>query len=210
MTEDIRERVIRQMPMALLTLTSIVQALALELLWSHVRDAGPALALTMPDAIHWMQIASTLLGLMLIWIIYSNNVMRFVWTPTTRDSVIPFVFGILEFMQIEMLGADKLGWWMVDLAVIFAIMTWSSQITLRRARLEGANDDFFAHRTPATWRDFLPLSLVVLALGAAGGYLIVSNDQGIVALLIVVASFLILVKQFINTAQFWRESVAPK
>lgn len=207
MNEEIRERVKAQMPMALLTLTSIVQALALELLWSHVRDAGPAATFSVEEAIHWIQIASTLFGIMLIWIIYSNNVMRFVWTPSTRDSVFPFVFGIVEFMLIESLGAKHLGWWMIDLALIFAIMTWTSQITLRAARLDGSNDTFFARRTPATLRDFLPNIAVVIALTLGGLYLLLSRDQGLPALVIALASLVFLAQQFANTARFWRESL---
>ncbi len=208
MSQEIRERVKAQMPVALLTLTSIVQALALELLWSHVREASPLATFSVEDAIHWVQIASTLLGIMLIWIIYSNNVMRFVWTPSTRDSVLPFVFGIVEFMLIESLGARHLGWWMIDLALIFAIMTWTSQITLRAARLEGSNDAFFVRRTPATLRDFLPSIAIVIALGIGGIYLLASRDQGIMALIIVSASFVIIAWQFANMARFWRESLA--
>ena len=207
LSNSIRRRVRAQMPMALLTLTSIVQALALELLWSHAREAGPRAAWNLESAIHWTQIASTLIGIMLIWIIYSNNVMRFVWTPSTRDSVLPFVFGIVEFMLIESLGAAHLGWWMIDLALIFAIMTWTSQITLRSARIDGSNDAFFERRTPATWRDFLPSMVIVALLSLAGIYLIVSGDQGVAALAIVIVSLAILVRQFADTARFWRDSL---
>jgi len=84
-----RKRAKEHFPTVLLTLLSIVQALALELLWSHLRESPYLFELSWITAISWMQILATFLGLVLIWVVYANNVMRFRWVPVTSESVYP-------------------------------------------------------------------------------------------------------------------------
>ena len=81
----IRKRAKDHLPTVLLTLLSIVQALALELLWSHLRAANYIFELSWLAFISWAQIAATFLGIVLIWIVYVSNVVRFRWVPTTSD-----------------------------------------------------------------------------------------------------------------------------
>lgn len=71
-----RDRAKEHFPMVLLTLLSIVQALALELLWSHVRGNDYLFEPSLVAALSWIQIAATFLGLVLIWVVYASNAMR--------------------------------------------------------------------------------------------------------------------------------------
>ena len=119
-----RDRAKEHFPTVLLTLLSIVQALALELLWSHLRESEYLFAFSWPAFISWIQITATLLGLVLIWVVYASNVMRFRWVPVTSDSVYPFLIGLLEFMLIETLGPDEIGQWLILMSVIFGMMVW--------------------------------------------------------------------------------------
>ena len=50
----------------LLTLLSIVQALALELIWSHLHEVDYLFEVSLTAAIAWLQIGATLLGIVLI------------------------------------------------------------------------------------------------------------------------------------------------
>ena len=106
-----RNRVKEHFPTVLLTLLSIVQALALELLWSALQETRPLFELTWTALTGWTQITATVLGIVLIWVVYASNAMRFRWVPTTSDSVYPFFIGLMEFMQIEYLGTENLGQW---------------------------------------------------------------------------------------------------
>jgi hypothetical protein len=206
--KTIRNRAKEHLPMVLLTLLSIVQALALELLWSHVRASGYLFDMTWIALLTWIQIGASLLGIVVIWIVYANTAMRFRWVPTTSDSVYPFIIGILEFILVATLAPEYMGWWLICLACIFGLMTWVSHRTMRRARLDDENDEFFASLAPATMRDFYPAFSILTVFTLAGIYLVVSGDNGIFALAAVLAAAAVLVRQLIVAARFWEMSVS--
>ena len=194
--------------MVLLTLLSIVQALALELLWSFVLESAYLFDMSWAALLTWIQISSNFLGIVLIWIVYASTAMRFRWVPATSDSVYPFVIGLLEFMLIATLAPEYMGWWFICLAFIFALMSWVTHMKMRRARLDGENDEFFAKLEPATIRDFYPVFAIVLCATVTGIYLAVSGERGILALFAVSAAFLVLVRQLFVAARFWELSVS--
>ncbi len=178
-----RERAKQQMPMVLLTLLSIIQALALELLWAHVRSEPALLVLNWTAVLSWMQIVVTLMGIILIWLLYSSITMRFTWTPTPGDSVIPFGIGILEFTLIASLGLDNMPVWFVLLALLFAVMPATLQSIFRRARMESENSRYFADIPPARLRDFIPGMLAVLMLAGLGIMLKFTGNPNILVLI---------------------------
>jgi hypothetical protein len=194
--------------MVLLTLLSIIQALALELTWEHVRASEYLFEPTWVALLSWVQIVTTLLGILLIWLLYSSVVMRFRWVPTTGDSVLPFLIGIVEFTQIAVLGPEHLGWWFGTMAVLFGITHWSIQLILRRARLDGENDVFFGHFQPATIRDFYPTFLIVGVLGGLGLALGITGHRGALALLAVLAATAAIIYQLVLNNRFWNRSMA--
>ena len=198
----IRDRAKEHLPMVLLTLLSIVQALALELLWSHVRESAYLFEMTWTAMLTWIQIGTSFLGIVVIWLVYASTAMRFRWVPTTGDSVYPFIIGLLEFILIETLAPEYMGLWFGCLAMIFGLMTWISHRTMRRARLDGENDEFFANLAPATARDFIPAFVIVFVLVLAGAYLAVTGERGMVALVGVLLAFAGLVRQLIIAARF--------
>jgi hypothetical protein len=198
----IRDRAKEQLPMVLLTLLSIVQALALELLWSYVRESAYLFEMTWTSMLTWIQIGTSFLGIVVIWLVYASTAMRFRWVPTTGDSVYPFIIGLLEFILIETLAPEYMGLWFGCMAMIFGLMTWISHRTMRRARLDGENDEYFASLTPATARDFIPAFVIVFVLVLAGTYLGVTGDRGMVALVAVLLAFAGLVRQLIIAARF--------
>jgi hypothetical protein len=204
----IRDRAKEHLPMVLLTLLSIVQALALELLWSQVRESAYLFEMTWAAMLTWIQIGTSFLGIVVIWLVYASTAMRFRWVPTTGDSVYPFVIGLLEFILVETLAPEYMGFWFVCLATIFGLMTWISHRTMRRARLDGDNEEFFDNREPATARDFVPAFVIVSVLVLAGTYLAVTGDRGMVALVAVLIAFAGLVRQLIFAARFAEMSVA--
>ncbi len=204
----IRNRAKEQLPMVLLTLLSIVQALALELLWSHVRESAYLFEMTWTAMLTWIQIGTSFLGIVVIWLVYASTAMRFRWVPTTGDSVYPFIIGLLEFILIETLAPEYMGLWFVCMAMIFGLMTWINHTTMRRARLDGENDEYFASLMPATARDFIPAFVIVFVLVLAGTYLGVTGDRGMVALVAVLLAFAGLVRQLIIAARFAEMSVA--
>ena len=206
--KTIRNRVKEHHPMVLLTLLSIVQALALELLWSHVRDADYLFDMSWPALLTWIQIGTNFMGIIVIWVVYCGTAMRFRWVPGTSDSIYPFVVGLLEFVLIETLAPEYMGLWFICLALIFGLMTWVTHLTMRRARLDGENVEFFTEFEPATIHDFYPAYAIVFGFLVAGIYLEASGDRGILALIAIATALLVLVRQLFVAAGFWQMSVA--
>ena len=205
---QLRKRAKKNFPSVLLTLLSIVQAVALELLWEHLHEAPYLFNFSWIAIIAWTQIAATLLGVILIWVVYAGNAMRFRWVPSTGDTVYPFFIGITEFLLIETLGPDQIGLWLIVMALIFAAMVWGSHTTLRSARLDGDNDAYFKNSKPAVLRDFAPHFAVISLIFVAGLYMHFIGSVGVVAFSIMLATLLMLMWQYNQSAKFWESSIA--
>lgn len=201
--KSIRDRMKENSPMVLLTLLSIVQALALELLWSQVLESAFLFDMSWTALLAWIQVAANFTGIVVIWIVYASIAMRFRWVPSMSDSVYPFIIGVLEFILVETLDPEYMGWWFFCLGLIFGLMTWVNHMKMRRARLDGENDEFFAHLEPATVRDFYPAFISITGFFMAGSYLAISGDRGIVALIAVAAALAILLRQMLVAARIW-------
>ncbi len=204
---EVAQRAKDHLPAVLLTLLSIVQALALELLWGHIMETQALYQLSFISVLSWLQVLTTLFGIFLIWLIYSSIVMRFRWVPSTRDSLLPFVVGLVEFALIANLGPQSLGPWFVILAVTFALVAWIGQVTMRRARLDGENEEYFRDIAPATWRDHLPALATVCLLLLLGGTFWLSSHQGWFAMLAVSIALAVLLVQLWLSDVFWQRSV---
>lgn len=204
---NMRERAKTHFPTVLLTLLSIVQALALELLWAHVTETDYLYAATWSAAVSWLQICATFLGIILIWVVYASNVTRFSWVPSTSDSVLPFLIGILQFLMVETLGPGGTGQWLMVMAAIFGGMTWISQHTMRRARQDKDNASFFRSRPPAQWRDFYQDIAVVSAFAGAGLYVWATDEPRGFVTLTLLATLALLSWQYLRTARWWENSI---
>lgn len=208
MANTTRERAKEHFPAVLLTLLSIMQAIALELLWSYIVDSPYLYETTLTALLGWTQVAASFTGVMLLWVVYASNVMRFRWVPAVTDSVYPFIVGILEFWLIEALGPDTAWLWFVVMALVFATMTAIAQITMRRARFDADNAQFFDSVEPAKPVDFLPQGLVFLVITSFGlatwGFGL--SDTVVLAGSVVVLAFLCW--QFFDTTRFWNAAVA--
>ncbi len=205
-----RNRAKEYFPTVLLTLLSIVQALALEFLWSHVLESQYLFEATWLAMISWLQLLATLLGLVLIWVFYASNTMRFRWVPHTSDSIYPFAIGLLEFMLIECLGPDRIGLWLMVLAIVFAVMVRVSHTTMKRARADGDNDSFFQEFEPAVLADFYLHIAAVSIMLLLGVCVYLSANTGIVATFGILIALAILAWQFRITALSWNQSVAEE
>ena len=114
--EMIRNRATDLFPSVLLTVLSMIQALALELLWTRMRESPYLWSGGWDALLGWSQVAAMLLGFLVVWLFYVSTVMRFRWLPSLQDSVVPFGIGILEFTLIDLMGPDSLGPWFYVMA----------------------------------------------------------------------------------------------
>lgn len=182
----IRERVKANVPAVVLTLLGIIQALAVELLWSFVISEPTIYEPSLAALISWLQILSLLVGMLMIWLIYAMNVTRFVWVPTMSEFVTPFWVGFMQFLCIYSLEFDNPGAWFISFALIILTMNWIAHSTMKRARMEPDNAAFFNNRGTATAADFYPVFAVIGMMLLAGfGCLVIGVNQWLILLTLV-------------------------
>lgn len=205
--ETMRTRAKEHLPHVLLTLLSIIQALALELFWSELQGLDGLFELSWLSISLWIQIAATFMGILVIWIVYATTVMRFSWVPSISDSVVPFFVGLLQFILIESLGVENAGAWFFSLAVILAIMHGESHMIMRRARRDPDNAEFFERINPASLSDAIPPAIMVICLLGLGGYLVIVPASSIVVGLGFAASLLLLFWHLVFMGMFWKRTM---
>jgi hypothetical protein len=209
MKNQMRDRVKESFPSVLLTLLSIMQAVALELLWGKVVGLEVLYEASMECFVIWVQVVSTFVGLILVWVIYAGNVMRFRWTPNISDSIYPFLAGVLEFWFVAAIGQATIGVWILTLGGLFAAMTVISQLTMQRARADDDNADFFRSIPPAKLKDFLPQIILVGIFLMTGTTLLITEVSHHTNAAIVVLTLLFLAWQFRSFVAYWNASIEP-
>jgi len=166
----IRGRAKELFPSVLMTLLSIIQALALEFLWGRLHDSRQLWAMNAEAMLGWLQLVAAMLGILQVWLFYTSVVMRFRWLPKVRDLLLPFGIGVLEFAFVDLTASDHLAWWLTTLAIIYALSAWVGQDIFMRARRDPENQEFFGVVGPATASDLVPLIAILgvfLGLAAA-------------------------------------------
>jgi len=204
---SIRMRARENFPSVLLTLLSIIQAIALESLWDHARHRPELYSASWDALLGWLQIAVTLNVIVLIWMVYVGLVMRFRWTPAMTDSIMPFLVGLIQFMMIDLMGPDNLGKWTLVIGLIAVLVTYLDHSSMRRARRDSDNREFFEKIPAAVWRDFIPQGFSVLFSGLAGAWLWYSGDYGWFALLVLLFALTAMAHTAYVQAKFWRVSM---
>ena len=86
----------------------MIQALALELMWTRLRESPYLWTVGWDALLGWAQVTAMLLGFLVVWLFYVSIVMRFRWLPSLSDSVVPFAIGILEFTLIDLMSVVDL------------------------------------------------------------------------------------------------------
>jgi hypothetical protein len=205
--DTIRNRAKDRFPMVLLTLLSIVQALALEFLWDHTRHRTEIFEISEVALLGWLQIVASLNIIIVIWLMYAGMLMRFRWTPTVSDSIWPFFVGLIQFLMIEIMGAEKLALWIIVLALIYGTTNFINHRAMKRARIDPANREFFDQYLPATLRDFAPQITMVTTLILAGSWIWFSGHHGWFAICTLVGSLIGLGYETHKAARYWNVSM---
>jgi len=144
----LRARAKAHFPNVLLTLTSIIQAMALETLWSRLSDVADPNGFVAISIETWLQALALLLAIVVLWVYYAQLVMRLVWVPRLTDSLIPFALGVGQFLQADTLGRGDIALWLAPFPVIFLLSFASWNWTLSRARQEPENAHLMAAFMP--------------------------------------------------------------
>lgn len=199
----IRERAKHRFPSVLLTVLSIIQALALEVLWSNLSGNDHLWEGGLGAVVGWLQVSAVFGGIVIVWLFYSSLVMRLVWVPSVRDSILPFIIGAAEFLLADMLAPELLHYWFYLLAAIFGFSSWTSTSTFVRARLDPDNADFFDEFDPYSRDSLIGPIGVVGFLVLAGVGVGVWGPTGVMALVAVSFANLALIFQILVIRHFW-------
>ncbi len=165
----IRERVKFNVPAVVLTLLGIVQAFALELLWTFAVAEDALVMFNIEGLFLGLQSLSIFLAILGVWLVYASAVTRFVWVPSFLELVLPFWVGLIQFLLIELMGAKDFPIWLLLTAILFATLHWIGQTTMLKARRDPENASFFDRTSPATGRDFLSVYVITFGMLLAGG-----------------------------------------
>ncbi len=191
------------LPAIIITVLSMIQALALELFWGRFQEAD-YLWLGGPDAmLGWLQFATVLLGIIEIWLLYVSLMLRFSWIPSMADTTVPFAIGLLEFMSIDLTGRDTLGPWFLTLGAMFALILATTRVMLRKARRDPANAWFFANIPGFKRGDYFKDVLLVVVLLGLGGLLWALDSPTWLAMGSIMLGFTALMYQVTVTHRFW-------
>jgi len=205
---DRTTRVRDLVPSIILTVLSMIQALALELYWSHLEQAEFLWAGGWVALVGWLQFTAMFLGILLIWLLYVSYVLRFHWLPTLEDTVVPFLIGLMEFGMIDMTHPALVGPWLLLLAAVFVIAVFTSHTINRRARQDPDNDYFFSQYDPAGLRDYKESAATVAGLAVLGTLLWLYPGMHALAVLALALTIVALGYQYLQTRRFWLHSVA--
>tara|TARA_R110002073_G_scaffold132279_1_gene279082 strand:+ start:1282 stop:1944 length:663 start_codon:yes stop_codon:yes gene_type:complete len=200
----IRLRAQTHFPTVLLTLISIIQALALELMWSKIVESDWLWNFDIQALIGWGMVVAALLGILQIWVMYSTMVMGFIWQPYLRDSIVPFFIGIQQFMLVALVSEEFNTLWLYVLGSIFISGNWVSHSSFRRARQNPENDDFFGKTNPATLRDFWPAMTIVTGLTIFGIAIDLTQNHTWLPIAALVFANAVLIFQTFRFRRMWR------
>jgi len=172
-----RERAKERWPTVLLTLVSIIQALALETLWAELAEEGELAAGGFDGIMAALQGTAVLLSIVVVWIFFAQLVMRFVWVPGLRDTMAPFAIGLIEFVLAEFISAGQYGLWIALLSLAFLVAHVSLLSAFSRAAQEPENADYFARMPEAPWRRHGPsIGAMAVMLLLAGVVELAANE----------------------------------
>jgi hypothetical protein len=188
--EIVSQRLKGQLAPAYLTLTSIIQGVALAFLATRVEATYAQFNTT-----DWLLTAATFVGFLTVWNEYLMQILMFVWVPTLVDSLVPFAFLASELFTAHFVY-QGLRNWLLSLGLTFVVGMVASIVTSMQAHtFPEENRDVARALTPLIWVRAV-LSAVILVLCLAGWALYdvlrLEQVQTAVALIALVAIILFL------------------
>ncbi|HEY7429479.1 MAG TPA: hypothetical protein VH641_01975 [Streptosporangiaceae bacterium] len=169
--ERVSQRLKEQFAPAYLTVTSIVQAVALTALVVRVEDLYPEFGVA-----DWVLALATFLVMVDIWHEYLMTVLAYVWAPTLLDTLIPFGFLAAELFLAHFVN-DLRPWLLCyGLVALIGLGAWL-QGQLRARGLASENREIHAVLAgPYRYRGMLAAAAALLSLAGFGLYTLLGLD----------------------------------
>lgn len=142
--QEIQARIKEMFPSIYLTLVSMIQAIALEALFSHAQELDVLWSRTAAGVSTWLQVFFTFHVIFYTWLVYSQGVVAMRWVLGFRDAFFPFAIGALEFLVIATTGPDTVPLWFGAAGLAFLTGAWVFGFGIQRARQESENREVTA------------------------------------------------------------------
>ncbi len=200
--EMISQRLKGQFAPAYLTLTSIIQGVALSVLAARVEATYAQF-----DATDWLLTIATFLVFLEVWNEYLMQVLAFVWVPTLLDSLVPFAFLAGELFMAHFVYHGLRGW-LLTLGLIF-IVGGASQIvsSMQAHTLAEENRDIARVLAPVGWvRAALNAVIGVLSLCAWALYDVLRLGQ--VQLVVALVALVGIIVFIGSSVPYWNQVLA--
>ena len=164
--ETVSQRLKGQFAPAYLTLTSIIQGVALSTLAVRVEGNYPQF-----DVTDWLLTVATFIGFLAVWNEYLMQALAYVWMPTLLDSLVPFAFLASELFASHFVYHGLRGW-LLSVSLIFIVGIVAQFLTFTQARnLVEENRDVARALTPyGRIRAALSVVIIVFCLCAWAFY----------------------------------------
>ncbi len=164
-----RDRAKQNIPSVVMTLLSIIQALALAAFWDQLIVSYPNYLQWSPRAVlGWLQIITSFLLIILIWFAYIESVIRLRWHPDILDLIAPLFIGLFQLSIIHNMTVASFGYWLCFQAILTVIIYFLEQRLARRARDDNDNIELFLEYGRATWKThagFVSPALLMFSCG---------------------------------------------
>jgi hypothetical protein len=200
--EMISQRLKGQFAPAYLTLTSIIQGVALSVLAARVEATYAQF-----DATDWLLTIATFLVFLEVWNEYLMQVLAFVWLPNLLDSLVPFAFLAGELFMAHFVYHGLRGW-LLTLGLIFIVGGAATLLTLTQARaIAEENRDIARVLAPVGWvRYALNAVIGVLSLCAWALYDVLRLGQ--VQLVVALVALVGIIVFIGSSVPYWNQVLA--
>lgn len=183
---------------AYLTLTSIIQGVALSTLVIRVEGMSDHFTLA-----NWLLAIATLLAFLLVWHEYLMQALAYVWMPTLIDSAVPFGILVAELFLAHFVYGNERVWFLIA-AIAFAlgIVAWGTT----RVHIQENAELLKAVRGVAPVRALPSVVTITLFLGIWALYDVLGLEQasGLVAAI----AALVIVGVLATTVPYWNRVLA--
>ena len=200
--ESVATRLREQFAPAYLTLTSIIQGVALSTLVIRVEGTFEHF-----DTADWLLAAATLLAFLLVWHEYLMQALAYVWMPTLLDSVVPFAFLVAELFLAHLVYGNQRAWLLVA-ALAFAVGVLAYAVR-RSQTYRNSRDNagvVQAIRDYAALRFVLTVAPIFLFLAAWALYDVLGFGNA--RIVVAAVAFVIVVAVIAGTIPYWQRVLA--
>lgn len=196
--ETVATRLREQFAPSYLTLTSIIQGVALSTLVIRIEGTFEHF-----DTADWLLAAATLLAFLLVWHESLMQALAYVWMPTLLDSAVPFAFLVAQLFLAHLVYGGQRAWLLAGtLAFAVGILAYAVRRTQTYRNSRDNSGVVQAIRDYAALRFTLSIAPILLFFGAWALYDVL--DLGRARVFVAAGALVVVVAAIAGTVPYWQ------